>query len=177
MRGQVALCVAAGLLWQAVAVAVPAVLQRAVDDGLLGADRAALVTWVAVLAALGLVRWIGDAARHWWVERSGARAALLVRRRLIGHLLDLDDDAAARLGQGRLVARATTDVDALWVWVSGIATLVTAAFTVVAVGVALLSLGPDLAAVGLAAVPVAALVAARHVRRQHRAAAAAAAAG
>jgi ATP-binding cassette subfamily B protein len=171
VRREVVLCLLAGLAWQAVAVAVPAVLQRAVDDGIVDGDRSALLGWAAALTALGLACWAGDALRHWWVERSGARAAAAVRRQFSTQVLALDDDAAARIGAGQLLTRATSDVDSIWRWVAGLATLVTAAFTLGAVALALFSLGPTLAAVGLATVPLAALVAVWHIGAQRRAAA------
>lgn len=170
VRGHVVLCVVAGLVWQAVAVAVPAVLERAVDDGIVAGDRGALLRWAGVLVALGLLRWAGDAARHWWVERSGAVAGTALRRRLCDHVLSLDDEARAGLSAGQLVARATADVDVVWVWLAGVATLVTAGFTLVAVLAGLASLGWALAAVGAATVPVSAAVALRHVGTQRAAA-------
>ncbi len=174
VRRDVVLCVVAGLAWQAVAVSVPAVLERAVDEGIVGGDTSRLRWWAAVLAVLGIVRWVGDAGRHWWVERAGARAADWVRRRLVERVGQLDDDTAARFGHGDLAARAMSDTDTIWVWVAGIATLATAGSTFVAVLVLLATLHPVLAAVGLATVPVAGLLAARQVGVHGRAAAAAA---
>lgn len=175
VRRDVAVCVVAGLAWQAVAIAVPWVLERAVDDGIVPGDRDVLWRWAGVLAALGVVRYLGDAARHWWVERAGARAASWLRRRLVARLVALDDDEAARFGHGDLAARAIGDADTIWLWVAGIATLATAGSTFVAVAVLLVTLHPVLALVGFAAVPLAALLAARQVGVHGRAAADAAA--
>ncbi|HVL50572.1 MAG TPA: ABC transporter transmembrane domain-containing protein, partial [Actinomycetota bacterium] len=151
-------------------------LEQAVDDGILGRDLDALVAWSAVLLALGVVRWAGDAARHWWVERAGAHAVNHLRRRLVARLLVLDDDTMAGFGRGDLTSRAIEDTRKIWSWVSGTATLATSGFTLAAVLVLLMTLDPALALVGLATVPMAALFAARQVTR-HRAAAAAAARG
>jgi len=171
VRRDVALCVAAGLAWQAVAVAVPWVLERAVDDGIVAGDREALWRWSLLLVALGVVRWVGDAARHWWVERAGAHAADWLRRRVVHHVVNMDDDTAARYGHGDLAARAVGDTATVWNWVAGIATLVTAGFTMVAVVVLLFTLDPVLAAIGVATVPLAALLAARQVGVHNAAAA------
>jgi ATP-binding cassette subfamily B protein len=176
VRRQAALCIAFGLAWQAVAVAVPWVLEQAVDDGILAADRGALVAWSAVLVLLGVVRWAGDAARHWWVERAGAHAVSHLRRRLVRRLLSMDDQEMARFGHGDLTSRAVGDTQKIWNWVSGVATLVTSGFTLAAVLVLLVTLDPGLALVGLGTVPLAALFAARQVRR-HGAASVAAAEG
>ncbi len=171
VRGSVAIALLAGIAWQGVVVAVPYVAGRAVDDGALAGDVSALLGWAVVLLAMGLVRWAGDWYRHWWVDRSGMRAAVWLRARLLARLVDLDDETAGRLGHGQLIARATSDVDAVDNWVRGLATLVTASFTLVAVTGALLTLGPVPAAVGLAVIPLTALLALTRVRPQHRAAA------
>lgn len=172
VRGSVAIALLAGIAWQAVVVAVPGVAGRAVDDGVLAGDTTALLGWAAVLLALGLVRWSGDWYRHWWVDRSGMRAAVWMRARLLRRVVDLDEETAGRLGHGQLIARATSDLDTLDNWVRGLATLVTATFTLLAVTGALLTLGPVLAAVGLAVIPLTALLALTRVAPQHRAAAA-----
>jgi ATP-binding cassette subfamily B protein len=168
VRRDVARCVAAGLAWQAVAVAVPWVLERAVDDGVVAGDRQALWQWSLLLVGLGVARWVGDAARHWWVERAGASAADWLRRRLVHRLVTMGDDEAARYGHGDLAARAVGDTATVWNWVAGIATLVTASFTMIAVVVLLFTLDPVLAGVGVATVPLAALLAARQVGVHNR---------
>jgi ABC-type transport system involved in cytochrome bd biosynthesis fused ATPase/permease subunit len=104
VRGTIATALVAGLAWQAVAVATPYVVARAIDDGILAGDRAALLLWAGVLLALGPVRWLGDRYRHRWVDRSGMRAAVALRARLPARVADLDADAAGRLGAGELLA-------------------------------------------------------------------------
>lgn len=168
-------CLCAGLAWQAAAVAVPWVLERAVDDGVLGRDRAALWRWCLVLVGLGIVRWAGDAARHWWVERAGARAVYVLRRDVIDRLLQLSDDDLQRFDQGDLTARAVSDTNQVRVWISGIATYVTASGTLVAVLGLLLTLDLRLALIGLLTVPLAALLARHQAGTHHRLAAAVAA--
>jgi ATP-binding cassette, subfamily B, bacterial len=174
VRRDVALCIASGLAWQAVAVAVPWVLEQAVDQGIVGRDGRALLVWAGVLLGLGVVRWLGDAARHWWVERAGAHAVDHLRRRLVDKFLLLDDDTMARFGHGDLTARAVGDTQKVWFWVSGIATLATSGFTLVAVLFLLVTLDTGLALVGLATVPLAALFAARQVGRYGKASSSAA---
>lgn len=175
VRGDIARCVGSGLAWQAVAVAVPWVLERAVEEGMVGGDRGALWRWSAVLVLLGVVRWAGDAARHWWVERAGAHAADHLRRRLTCRLLAMGDDEAACFGHGDLTARVVDDTTTVWAWVSGIATFATAAFTLLAVVIMLIELKPALALVGLVTMTLAALFSACQVRPHRRAAASVAA--
>jgi ATP-binding cassette subfamily B protein len=176
VRRDVVLCVVAGLAWQAVAVAVPWVLERAVDDGIVAGDTDARWRWAAVLVALGVLRWAGDAARHWWVERAGAKAADHLRRRVVDRVLAMGDDELARFGHGDLVARSMSDTGRVWDWVAGIATLATAGFTLAAVLVLLVTLDWSLALIGVATVPLAAGFSALQVGAHGRAAAGAAAA-
>lgn len=171
VRRDATLCVVSGLTWQTVAVAVPWVLERAVDDGVVGGSGQALWAWSAVLVGLGVLRGAGDAARHWWVERAGARAADHLRRRLVDRLLAMDDDEAARFGHGDLIARAVSDTATVQNWVAGIATFATAAFTLAAVLVLLVTLDPALVLIGLATVPLAAGFALCQVKTHGRAAA------
>jgi len=117
-----------------------------------------------------VVRWVGDAARHWWVERAGAHAAHHLRQQLIGRILAMGDDVAARHGVGDLAARALGDTEKVWMWVSGIATFVTATFTLLAVLVLLVTLDPVLALVGLGTVPLVAGFSWQQVARHGRAA-------
>lgn len=172
VRVEILLCLLSGLAWQIVAVAVPWVLERVIDDGIIGDDRTALWTWSLALAGLGALRWCGDAARHWWVERAGARAATWLRRGVVNRILVPADDDLGRFGHGDLTARAVADTEKVWVWVSGLATYVTAGFTLIAVLIMLLRLDPALAIVGLCTVPLAALLSALHVRVHGRHAAA-----
>lgn len=76
VRRPLAGALVAGLLWQAVAIAAPYLVGRALDDLVPGAALATITVWALVLAGPGLVRWAGDWWRHWWVDRAGMRAAV-----------------------------------------------------------------------------------------------------
>lgn len=171
------MALAAGLLWQGAGVAVPFALGHALDEGVLPGNTRVLLGWCAGILLLGALRWGGGWYRHWWIDRAGIRAAVFVRRRLLARTVDLDETTAGRLGQGQLIARATSDVDIVDGWVRGLASLVTATFTLIAVGIALIALGPQPALVGAAAVPLTIALTARHIRRQRVAAAALAESG
>lgn len=173
-RATVGVSVAAGLVWQAAGIAVPWVLERAIDTGLVERDRAAIVRWCLLLVGLGAIAWSTDAARHWYVERAGAEGGADVRQRLTRRVLAMTDDEVAAVGHGDVGARLVADSWTVWMWLSGVATLVTSSFTLVAVSVVLLWSDPALAAIGLAAIPVAAALALGSARRHRRYTAAAA---
>lgn len=173
-RAAVGASVAAGLVWQAAGIAVPWVLERAIDTGLVERDRAAIVRWCLVLLGLGAIAWSTDAARHWYVERAGSEGGADVRQRLTRRVLAMTDDEVAAVGHGDVGARLVADSWTVWMWLSGVATLVTSSFTLVAVSAVLLWSDPALAAIGLAAIPVAATLALGSARRHRRYTAAAA---
>ncbi|MFP5378087.1 MAG: ABC transporter transmembrane domain-containing protein [Acidimicrobiia bacterium] len=63
-RRAVAAGALAGVVWMGAMGAVPVVVARAVDDGVVAGDRAALARWLAVLGAVALVQVVAGGARH-----------------------------------------------------------------------------------------------------------------
>jgi len=68
-----------------------------------------------------------------------------------------------RFDQGDITARAIADADKIWSWLSGLATYITAGFTLLAVLCSLVSVDGQLALVGLATIPLATVFALRQV--------------
>jgi putative ABC transport system ATP-binding protein len=143
---------AAGSVWMAAAAAVPVVVSRAVDDGIVGGDRGALFRWLAALAAVTAVQVLAGGARHWlacWLHY-GTTAAVSSRvtarlhdarggvRQPAGDLVSLVTSDAARVGMvADLCCRGTGAVVAI----AGVAALMVAT-------------SPVLAGFVLAAIPV-----------------------
>ena len=94
-------------------LAGPALVRAGVDDGLLKKDGAALnriaITYL-IVAVIGLV--LGRAV-IWLVSRTGERFLRSLRERVFRHLMALSLDFYDREKTGRLVARMTSDIDAL----------------------------------------------------------------
>jgi ATP-binding cassette, subfamily B, bacterial len=101
--------VAAGLLWQSAAIVSPLFIAQAIDHGILGGDRRALVGWCIGLAALGLMEAAFWAARHFLAIRNGMRTDASVRDGIFRHAQKLDASYHDRVPPGELMSRATSD--------------------------------------------------------------------
>jgi ATP-binding cassette, subfamily B, bacterial len=101
--------VAAGLLWQAAAIAAPLLMAQAIDDGILGGDRLALLGWCAALAALGLIEAACWGVRHFLAIRNGMRTDAAVRDGIFRHAQRLDASYHDHVAPGELMSRATSD--------------------------------------------------------------------
>jgi ATP-binding cassette subfamily B protein len=101
--------VAAGMLWQAAAILSPLLIERAIDDGIVGGDRRALFGWCAALAALGIVEAAGWGFRHFLAIRNGMRTDASVRDGIFGHAQRLDASYHDHVPPGELMSRATSD--------------------------------------------------------------------
>jgi ATP-binding cassette, subfamily B, bacterial len=101
--------VAAGLLWQSAAIVSPLFIAQAIDHGILGGDRRALLGWCIGLAALGLMEAAFWAARHFLAIRNGMRTDASVRDGIFRHAQKLDASYHDRVPPGELMSRATSD--------------------------------------------------------------------
>lgn len=106
-RRTVAAGAASGIVWMAALAAVPFVISRAVDDGIVGGDRGRLAVWLLVLAALAVVQASGGGVRHWLACRLHYGTTAEVSRRVTARVLHpggaLDDHP------GELVSLVTSD--------------------------------------------------------------------
>ncbi|SDH10914.1 ATP-binding cassette, subfamily B [Sinosporangium album] len=139
-------------LWQLALVSIPWSVQRALDDGVAAADRGALLTWSAVVAATGLFAWLAQRLGQHLNYLAGARVVARLRARLSAHLLSLDTRAIGAYGRGDLHARNTHDIDLVWMWVSGTVDLPQLLIGIAGVVVAVAVLDPLLSVLCLAAV-------------------------
>jgi putative ABC transport system ATP-binding protein len=106
-RRTVAAGAASGVLWMAALAAVPFVISRAVDDGVVRGDRGRLAVWLLVLAGLAVAQVAGGGARHWLACRLHYGTTAEVSRRVTARVLHpggpLDDHP------GALVSLVTSD--------------------------------------------------------------------
>ncbi|MFI6540434.1 ABC transporter ATP-binding protein [Nonomuraea sp. NPDC050547] len=148
LRGEArAIAAAAALttLWQLALVSLPLSIQRALDEGLVASDRAALLRWSGVIVGTGLLAWLAQHAGQHLDYMAGAKIITRLRRRLSAHLLTLDTRTAAAFGRGDLQARNSHDVDLIWMWVGGTTALPHLVIGLVTVVVAVAFLHPWLA--------------------------------
>lgn len=106
-RRAVAAGAASGIVWMVALAAVPLVVSRAVDDGVVEGDRTALVRWLLVLAGVTVAQVAAGGARHWLACRLHYGTTAEVARRVTARVLDprgqVDDHP------GALVSLVTSD--------------------------------------------------------------------
>ncbi len=112
-RAQIVVATLVLIAQTACLLAGPALVRAGVDEGLLKKDGAALnriaITYL-IVAVIGLV--LGRLV-IWLVSRTGERFLRSLRERVFRHLMALSLDFYDREKTGRLVARMTSDIDAL----------------------------------------------------------------
>jgi ATP-binding cassette, subfamily B, bacterial len=136
-----------------------------VDDVLVPADLDALVwiagLYVALTVAEGLISFADDYLATWLGERFLQR----MRRRLFGHVQTLSLDVLDRRRLGDVIARLTSDVQAIESFVlSGVADALSAILRILFFSAALFYLQWDLALVAVIVTPLFLLVARRFSR-------------
>lgn len=137
----------------------PILVQRGIDIAIPAlVDRDDLTPLVLVIGAMLLAVAVQAVGSIWFVRESGRvgqQILLAVRRRLYRHFQTLDVAFHDRYTSGRVVARMTSDVDALAEMVqTGFSSLITAVLTMVGVGVLMVVLDWHLGLVCLLSFPV-----------------------
>ena len=136
-------------------MALPALVQYGVDNGVTRGVVGAL--WVATALGLGivLVGWLNMRLETVLTARVGERLLYVLRVRSFAHLQRLGLDYYERELAGRIMTRMTTDVDALSTFLqTGLVTAAVSALTIAGIAVALLVTDVGLALVSMAAIPV-----------------------
>ncbi|MFC4056230.1 ABC transporter ATP-binding protein [Actinomadura syzygii] len=157
-RRDVVLSIASASVRQLAFLSLPWVLGRAVDDGLEGGSVAAAAGWVTVLAAVAAVEYTGMRGWQRWATQADARTAVWLRTRLLRAVFALDTETMRGRVGSDLITRATRDVEAVGVWVHGLATWAVIGITVVVLTPALGGLDPLLLGFAAITVPVLAAV-------------------
>jgi ATP-binding cassette, subfamily B, bacterial len=154
-RGLVALASLAVLVQTGAALAFPYLVKVAIDEGVVPRDLEVINRVALAYLALAGVQFLAGRVEIEAVARAGQRVLYSVRTRLFRHLQTLSLDFYERERTGRLVARMTSDIDAMSDLVTdGLVTLVTGLITMVGVTVILVVMDWQLALaplIGLAA--------------------------
>ncbi len=142
----------------------------AIDNGIRTGDESRLVTDVALYVAIGAVAWILGTATWLMLASVGQRMVLDVRRDLFEHLTSLSLRYFSEQRAGWIIARLTSDVDALSdVLNQGLTTLVVNTLTLVAAIGGLFLLDWRLGLVALVVLPPGILVTRWFQRTSHEA--------
>lgn len=149
----------AAVIATAARVAMPPLVQRAIDDGMLAADRTVVAQVGIWLIGVVVVQYIAQALAQYFVSGVGEKVLRDLRVEAFGHLIHLDLDYFSKAKTGVLVARMTSDIEALTQFVKeGAVNVLTSVLTVIGVTVALLLTDLRLAVATLALLPPLVLV-------------------
>jgi len=159
-RGLVVVASLAVLTQTAAGLAMPYLVKVAIDRGIVPRRLEVIDRVVVAYVGLTLVQFLAGRVETLMVATVGQRVLFAVRRHLFGHLQRLSLDFYERERTGRLVARMTSDVEAMSDLVTdGLVNLVTSLVTLVGIAVILVVLDWRLALATLAVAPLVALAA------------------
>ncbi len=165
---RIALGAVFGTCWMVGLAVPPWVLSRAVDEGLVAGDTAALVRWALVLLAVSVLNALLGIARHRTMTKVRMDAAFRSVRATVWHTSRLGASLARRVSAGEVVTVGIADVNtvAMALTVTGPGVGAVVAYAVVAV--VLFTISPLLAAVVLAGVPLLAIAVGPFLQRIER---------
>ncbi|WP_243058088.1 ABC transporter ATP-binding protein [Nocardioides sp. SR21] len=99
-----------GLLWSASKLAVPALVARTIDQGVVPGDRDALYANIALLACVGLAGALIAGLRRWYAQLLAYLVERDIRQRLVAHLYRLHLGFHDTTPTGLLVSRTGSDL-------------------------------------------------------------------
>ncbi|GAB3739576.1 ABC transporter ATP-binding protein [Microlunatus parietis] len=162
---RIALAAVFGITWMVGLAVPPWVLSRAVDQGLVDRDLAALIGWALTLLAATVLIALLSIARHRTMTKIRMDASFRCVRTTVWHTSRLGASLARRVSAGEVVTVGITDVQvvaqALTITGPGVGAVVAYAL----VAVVLFSSSPLLAAVVLGGVPLLAIAVGPLLRR------------
>jgi ATP-binding cassette subfamily B protein len=136
-------------------VAMPLIVKAGIDHGIVKRDRHALVVWVVLFLIAAAADAVAQRLAQARVGRTAESAIYDLRVRLWNHLQGLSLDWYERQKSGRVISRATSDVDAVYELFSQAAlALVSSTVTMAAIAGVLLYLDPVLGGVVLGVIPI-----------------------
>jgi ATP-binding cassette subfamily B protein len=157
MRSQwagIAVGVAVGLLWTVGRVSIPALVQRAIDQGMEKGDRDVVVRWAIVIALVALTTATFTGLRRYMAFREARRAEAELRDRLFAHLVRLSFPFHDRTATGQLMSRANTDLQQVQNFFSIIPLAIANIVTVLGAALILVLINPLLTLMALGALPL-----------------------
>ncbi|QFG68724.1 ABC transporter ATP-binding protein [Ornithinimicrobium pratense] len=138
-----------------VAVAVPLLLQRIIDDGVELGDRGVVIRWGLVVAGLAFVGAVTTVLARWVSSRIGEGLILDLRRKVFAHVLRQPVAFFTRAQTGALVSRLNSDViGAQAAFTSVLSGLLGNLLTMIFIVVALLSMSWQITVLALLLVPL-----------------------
>jgi ATP-binding cassette subfamily B protein len=159
-RRLVVVASAAVLVQTGAGLAMPYLVKVAIDQGVVPRDLEVINRVALAYLVLAGVQFLASRLEIETVARAGQRVLFTVRTKLFRHVQTLSLDFYERERTGRLVARMTSDIDAMSDLVTdGLVTLVTGLITMVGVAVILVVMDWQLALATLVVAPLIGLAA------------------
>ena len=136
-------------------VAGPALIGRAIDDGIRAGSPEQLRLWTAVFVGAALLEWISNRQRIALMAYVGTKIVADLRSELFRHLHELSLSFHNNYSVGRLMSRLISDVGVLQDFVTwSITGLARSGFILVGITIALVGMNWQLALVVFAVVPL-----------------------
>ncbi|MDH3307235.1 MAG: ABC transporter ATP-binding protein/permease [Acidimicrobiia bacterium] len=136
-------------------LAGPFIVKVGVDDGVASGNRGIVLAAAAAFVGVLIAQYASQLISQYWVSAVGERFLRDLRVVAFRHLIDLDIDFFSRSKSGVLVARMTSDIEALTQFVKeGAVNIITSVLMVIGVTVAMFLVDVALALTLLALMPV-----------------------
>ncbi len=99
-----------GIVWMSAQAVMPAIIGHAIDDGITAKDSRALLTWAAVLFAIGLIQAASGIMRHRFAVTNWLIAAYRVVQLITRQTVRLGGTLPRQVSTGEVVAIGTNDL-------------------------------------------------------------------
>ena len=153
-RRGIATGVLVGLIWTAGKVAVPFLVQLAIDRGIETGDVQAIVGWSIAIAVAGAVAAAFTGLRRFFAFREARFAEMTLRDRIYAHIQRLHFAYHDKVQAGQLMSRGNTDLQQVQNLIVMIPITISNAVTVVAVTVIMFMVDPVLTVLALGSLPL-----------------------
>ena len=157
IKGQwhtIALGMLFGVIWMTCSAVVPAVIGKAIDEGVTARDSGALWRWAGVLFAVGVLQSVSGIIRHRYAVTNWLTAAYRVVQLVTRQATHLGATLAKRVATGEVVAIGTNDLAHIGNAMDVLARAMGALVSFVVVAVILLQTSVTLGLVVLIGVPL-----------------------
>lgn len=159
-----------GLCWTAAKVAVPSLVQGAIDHGIVPGDKDALLRWTIAIGVVAVLAAIFTGLRRYWAFKVSRAVEADLRQQIFAHTQRLHFSFHDRVQTGDLMSRANTDLQQIQAFVVLIPLTISNFVTVAAVTVILVTIDPVLTLLALGSLPLLNYLGKRFSTRLHPAA-------
>ncbi|MGI9615855.1 MAG: ABC transporter ATP-binding protein [Acidimicrobiales bacterium] len=161
----IAIGMVVSLGWTFGRVAIPWLVQQAIDSGIEGDGP--LLWWFVALVGAGVVSGIFTGLRRYWAFRNARRVEMRLRDRLFAHVQRLHFAFHDSVQTGDLMSRANTDLQQFQNFITMLPVTSANAVIVLAVSVIVFSIQPGLAVLALMFLPFVNVLGRRFGQRLH----------